>query len=1301
LCCTGAGSAFALDPAKRITQFGHDVWQTREGLPQNSVQAVVQTRDGYLWFGTQEGLARFDGVQFTVFDSRNTPGIRNHFIWSLFEDRDGVLWIGTTGGLLRYRDRRFQTLTTQDGLSSNVVRVITQDHDGRLWIGTGNGLSVLEHGVLKTALEPKDLGHNIVRGLRVALDGSLWITTSGGGVARLDHGVLQRYTVADGLPSDFAWPILEDHLGRIWVGTDQGLAQFRNGRFSEVPGPPSLHVFVRSIYEDHDGTLWVGTSSGLHRFTENGIEVYTPSDGLSDGEVLSLLEDREGSLWVGTLGGGLNRFKDGKFTTLSRQEGLAHDFVRSIYQDPHGSIWISTWGGGLNQYRDGRFRTWTTRQGLASDLVWPLLMDASGALWVGTGSGLNKLVHDRVVATYTVKHGLKSDLIRSLYLDRSGTLWVGTDGGVSRFEKGRFTTYTIQEGLTNDTVFAMFEDKDGGLWVATRAGLNLLKDGRAQDFPFRAALAGDFIKSFYQDEDGALYIGTGTSGLKIIRQGRLTSVGRLQGLNDDVVHQILPDGRGHLWFSSNKGVSYVTLKELADFSAGRIPSVHAVAFGTADGMRSAECNTGSPAGWRMADGRLWFPTIKGIAIIDPARLTVHPQPPPLMIEKAVMDGTELDLLQPSRSLAPGPGNLEIRYAGLSYLSPERVRFKYMLVGFDKEWVDAGGRRTAYYTNLPPGSYTFRVTASNGDDLWNQTTADLAFRLQPRYYQTVWFYLLGALFLVGLIRFVYVRRTRALRRREREVAAMEEALSRRVHAEQELVRSEARYRSLVQSALLGIFRSTYDGRFLEVNPALVQMLGYDSAEELMAVDIARNLYADPQERLRILDRLTGRDTIESMELDLRRKDGSPVILRVTGRCVRDAAGHIESFEMIAENVTERKALEEQLRQSQRMDAIGRLAGGIAHDFNNLLTVILGYGDILLGQFEKSDSRYHEVAEVKKAASRAADLTQQLLAFSRRQVLAPKVLDLNRVVTEMEKMLRRLLLENIELVTDVAASVAPIKADPGQIEQVIMNLVVNARDAMPAGGRLVLRTASVSVDDEIDEDHFALPAGDYVQLTVTDSGIGMAPEVVSRIFEPFFTTKDAGKGTGLGLATVYGIVKQSGGHITVKSQPGQGSTFTVYLPAVHELSPEPSDTQRAFLHRDGQQATILVVEDEEGVRLLISEVLRKAGYSVLTASGPEEALRLCHQSPGTIDLLLTDVVLGQLNGFDLAEQLAPFLRSPRVVFMSGYTEDHIAQKNLGLPGTAFLHKPFAAAALTSTIREVLELALDHQLRPASPA
>jgi PAS domain S-box-containing protein len=503
-------------------------------------------------------------------------------------------------------------------------------------------------------------------------------------------------------------------------------------------------------------------------------------------------------------------------------------------------------------------------------------------------------------------------------------------------------------------------------------------------------------------------------------------------------------------------------------------------------------------------------------------------------------------------------------------------------------------------------------------------------------------------------------------------------------EEALRRSEARYRSLVQSAVYGIYRSDAEGRFLDVNPALIAMLGYDSPEQVMQLDPVRDVFVDPEEHERLTGEFQQKGRLDGLEVRWKRKDESAITVRLSGRGTSGPEEMENVLEIIAEDVTDRRALEEQFRQAQKMEAVGRLAGGVAHDFNNLLMVISGYTEVLMEEL-KSEDLQGKAQAIQQAADRATTLTRQLLAFSRKQLLELKVVDVNAIVSDMERLLRPLIGETIELTTHLTPDVGHTRADAGQLEQVIMNLVVNARDAMPTGGRILIQTERRELDSR-GREHSLIPPGPYVLLSVSDTGAGMDKETQSRIFEPFFTTKEKGKGTGLGLSTVYGIVKQSGGFIFAHSETGQGTTFRIYLPRVEDATEHTGPVKNPTAAAGGSE-TVLLVEDEESVRQLVRDTLTSKGYRVIEAPNGEAGLKVSAEHTGTIEVLITDVVMPGMGGRELAKRVAAARPNIKVLFLSGYTEDAIIHEGVLEPGTAFLQKPFTLQSLSRKVREVL--------------
>ena len=776
---SGSGIALALDSRRDLSELSHEIWLTENGLPQNTVHAIAQTKDGYVWIGTEEGLARFDGIRFTLFDKQNTPQLKSNYIRTLLVDRAGALWIGTAEGLVHMRDGKFRLFTTNEGLPSNTIQAVYEDRNGDLWVATANGLGLFKSGGLTTFTTKERLVGGSIQALFEDAEGALWIATPYG-VGRLKDGKFANYTVRDGLGSNSVRAIQQDRAGRVWFGSLGGLTSFSDGRFRTYTtrdGLPNDRII--SLLVGRDGDLLVGTAGGLCRLTDGRFTGLNPRDALATSTILSLFEDLEGNLWIGTESGGISLLKDTKFTTYTVRNGLSNDLVKSIYEDRQGNVWIGTDGGGLNLLKDGKLTVYTTREGLSSNVVLALFGDDAGNLWAGTPEGLNRFSGGKF-STYTAAEGLANNDVRSIYGDRRGNLWIGTRGGLTRIKDGVFRTFTEVDGLPNDLIATLFEDSKGNLWIGTFGGLGKLTNEEFTSFTTKDGLSSDVVISIYEDSEGTLWIGTNGGGLNRMKDGQLNTYNTANGLLDDVVYRILEDDRNNLWLSGRKGIFQIGKKELEEFASGRIASIAPVAYGTADGMMTRECSGGGdPAGWRGSDGKLWFPTIKGVAMIDPGRMKTNAQAPPVVIEQIRVNDQPITL-NDRIELPPGTTRLDLYYTAPSFVAPEKVRFKYKLEGFDKDWIDSGTRRIAYYTNLRPGAYTFRVSASNNDGVWNETGAAFSLYLKPYFYQTYWFYAVCLLVLALLGWLLFRLRVRAMQAQFGAVLGERSRMAREIH-----------------------------------------------------------------------------------------------------------------------------------------------------------------------------------------------------------------------------------------------------------------------------------------------------------------------------------------------------------------------------------------------------------------------------------------------------------------------------------------------------------------------------------------
>lgn len=813
-----ASSAFALDPNKSFSQYVIDTWQMEQGLPDNFVNDIIQDRNGYIWMGTRGGIVRFDGVRFTVFDKNNYAEIRVNDIYKAVQDQSGTLWFGTLdSGLIKFNNGRLQLFTTADGLASNKINALYVDTSGNLWIGTdGAGLNCYRDGKFITYNTSNGLTSNTVSSIIQGYDGTIWVATMGGGVNYLRDGRWHAYTTKDGLSSNMIKAIYEDHNKTIWIGTfSDGINYISQDKINVFKPQNSLTKFeVNTITEDRSGTIWIGTvGNGLGRLRDNNLTFYTNVDGLANSVVNDVYEDHEGSLWIALEGGGINRLRDGKFIAYTTKQGLANDTINSIVEDQSNNLWIATAGGGVARLDDKGITNFTIKDGLPSDSINAINKDKNGVVWFGTTSGLAKYENDQFIKV-PVDKTLSATSISSIAFASNQDLWVGTFGaGVYLLSGNNKTIFNKNNGFITNVIFSLFEAQDHSFWIGTREGLAHYIDGQFSYFTTKDGLVSNKIYTIFQDKDGAFWFGTAT-GLNRFYQGKFVTYTSKEGLFDDTIYGIINDDNDNLWFSSRKGVFRVARKELNSFANGQIASINCIGYGKADGMKSEACSGYFyPSVCRSHDGRLWFPTTKGVAVIDPNNIRTNNLPPPVFIESITnpQSATEKSITnlfeteEQSLTFAPGTTDFEFRFTSLSLLAPERVKFKYRLTNKDNDWVDVGTRRTAFFTNLAPGYYSFTVIACNNDGVWNNTGATINFYIKPYFYQTIPFYILASLFVIGLSISIPLLRVRQLQIREKKLIQLADKRARQmVEAKRKLEEAN--------QALELVFGAVIDGKY---------------------------------------------------------------------------------------------------------------------------------------------------------------------------------------------------------------------------------------------------------------------------------------------------------------------------------------------------------------------------------------------------------------------------------------------------------------------------------------------------------
>jgi signal transduction histidine kinase/ligand-binding sensor domain-containing protein len=790
-------AAHAHGAAGEAAPFFFQTWQTDDGLPQKHITAIVQTRDGYLWLGTYNGLARFDGRRFVVFNAANTPGLASSRITSLCEDANGVLWLGHDAGeLTRLRDGHFEPVPLATQWPGGAIAAIAEDGRNDVWLLHQSGLMIR---VRDGDTAPPEAGLTAATVLSLVRDseGTLW--RAHGGRMRVVGTPSPAHTVQPPPNNDFIVRACASRAGAFWIAGGERVRHWDGKGRERNWGPvPWGNNFVTAMRESRDGQLWVGTlGKGVFVLSPNGrFSQFTRTNGLAHDWVRCLGADQEGTIWVGTGGGGLSAARERRVTMVESPDGWQGRGVLSLCAATNGAVWIGTEGGGVYRLHNGGWKRFGEREGLTNLFVWSMFEDAQGRLLAGTwGGGLfqwvdGRFVHPSAVAGETVP-------ITSMISSRDGALWTGTQRGLVRLAGGKVERFA--RDLPRPDVRTLAEAKDGAIWFGmSGGGLGRLRDGSVTQFHRKDGLPSDHVWSLLTEKDGTLWIGTFGGGLCRWRNGKFASIGPREGLPNNVISHLMDDGLGRLWMGSYGGILRASKEELNRCADGRAKSATFFVYGKADGLESLETAEGlKPGSCRTSDGRLWFPTSKGPAVVDPANVRTNPLAPPVVIEELLVDGVssfgfrvsgsvpghQLDPLETRNpkpetlQIPPGRQRFEFRFTALSFVAPERVRFKYRLEGLENDWVETA-ERTVNYNFLPPRDYAFRVIACNNDGVWNETGATLALTVLPHFWQAWWFRIVAALAAAaaggGAVRgFTRRRYRRKLERLERQRAIEKE------------------------------------------------------------------------------------------------------------------------------------------------------------------------------------------------------------------------------------------------------------------------------------------------------------------------------------------------------------------------------------------------------------------------------------------------------------------------------------------------------------------------------------------------
>jgi PAS domain S-box-containing protein len=1107
--------AHALDPNRLPSRYIREQWTIETGFPGGAVNGIAQTADGYLWIGTDRGLLRFNGFSFRPVSFSPVATASNAPIVQVLTDAGGQLWIRPQGAyLIRQKDSKFENVPY--GLPA--ITALSKDNHGGVLV------SDIEQGTFRfTADTVQKLGPSSppVISMAETADGKVWLGTLGDGLFFLAGG--QVTNVRAGLPDrkiNSLLPIGEE----LWVGTDTGLYHGNDKGFRLLELPSFLgNVQVLSILRDRDSNIWVGTTRGLLRINGKSISFSEENELRGDGGITSLFEDREGNLWIGGARG-LGRIRDSAFVTYSSLSDRHFKHNGPVYVDPKDRTWLAPTEGGLYVLQNGRIQPVPSIP--PNEVVYSIIGRAD-EVWVGRQRGgltLLRLGNDAMASqSYTEANGLAQNSVYAVYESRDRSVWAGTlNGGVSKFKDGHFTTYTTASGLASNTVSSILETRDGAMWFATPTGLSSFSNGQWRTYTTAEGLPSPEVNCLFEDSSGTLWSGT-SAGLASFASSHFQVPYESPDILREPILGMADDKSGRFWIATSHHVLRVPRDKLL---SGVVKAVDVREYDEADGLESTDGVKRNRSVAADSAGRIWFSLSRGLSVVNPSQINDNSVPALPHIEAITADNNPANL-DASGRIPPSPRRITFEYTGLSLAAPERIRFRYMLEGFDRSWSEPVAAREAVYTNLGPGSYRFRLVASNSEGLWNGPETAIALNVAPAYYQTYWFRLSCIAVIVALLWAGYQMR---------------------VHQLQE---QEKKFRDAVETMPALAFVADPKGNLTFLNRGWLEYTGL-SLEQAAGSGWEKAIHLDDLKRVTERWR-TSQTTGQPLEYEARLRRGSDGVCRwfqTRAVPVRDKRGKILKWCGASTDIEDRKRAEQlqaDLTHASRVSTMGEMLASISHELAQPITATTNNAKASLRWLQRDPP---DLMQVRKGTERiieagifATEVIDRLRSLYKKSSPKQELVAINDVIGEMVQLLRSEAHEyGVSIRTLLAAHLPKITVDRVQLQQVLMNLMLNGIEAMKnTGGVLTIKTERGE--------------GSQVLISVSDTGVGLPPEGADEIFNAFFTTKP--QGSGMGLSISKSIIEMHGGRIWANGDPGRGATFHFTLPAAPAESNPPVD------------------------------------------------------------------------------------------------------------------------------------------------